>query len=673
MKHTVFVCLLFVLATGVNTEGFAQEDQGGGVGLRFRDLRLDQVNPSMIKKYHRTENARILSGVRRLVPQGYATIQAAIDSSTHGDTVLVSDGLYLENIRFHGKAIIVASLFLVDGDTSHIDQTIIDGSSATNPDSASVVYFIDGEDTTSVLCGFTIRGGAGTEWRSPNSDFWQDGGGVYCFEVFGATIIDNHITQNRVSGAFASSAGIIFDADGGYFILERNRFSDNSVSANPGTGLGGAVLASGDELYVRIIGNVFERNTILAQNYAVGGAIFLGGQQSLAGGVIQENLFRENIADATAGNGVGGGVYCHTTSGMKISDNVFEDNIAKSQNAWAEGGAICLEDTDVPQHGRKSIMANQFIGNITISQNGNARGGAIELFRTTATIDRNYFSDNMAQAGSGSYGGAMGLNYSAFQLENNIVCNNSAPFGAGAYANQLPNYGTGQAIINNTIADNIGPGIRIFNSNLLILNTILWGNSGGGIQLASGTPNVQYSNVQGSVLPGTGNISVEPFFADNIDYQLSDSSLCIGAGIDSIQIGSTWYYAPPTDMGGNLRPNPSNCAPDMGAWESVLCGSPTVLPGQTTNNTPETYSLYENYPNPFNPSTTIEFYLPKSSEVTLKIFNILGEEVATLVSDKLSTGTYSYEWDASNFASGVYLYRVQAGDYVETKKMVLMR
>ena len=91
------------------------------------------------------------------------------------------------------------------------------------------------------------------------------------------------------------------------------------------------------------------------------------------------------------------------------------------------------------------------------------------------------------------------------------------------------------------------------------------------------------------------------------------------------------------------------------------------------SNLPKQIKLQQNYPNPFNPTTTIEFDLPKTSEVTLKIFNILGEEVVTLVSDRLSTGSYSYDWDASNLASGVYLYRLQAGDYVETRKMVLMR
>ena len=90
-------------------------------------------------------------------------------------------------------------------------------------------------------------------------------------------------------------------------------------------------------------------------------------------------------------------------------------------------------------------------------------------------------------------------------------------------------------------------------------------------------------------------------------------------------------------------------------------------------NVPTKYSLGQNYPNPFNPITTIEFDLLKTSEVTLKVFNILGEELVTLVSDKLSAGSYSYEWNALGLASGVYLYRLKAGDYVETRKMVLMR
>jgi hypothetical protein len=86
------------------------------------------------------------------------------------------------------------------------------------------------------------------------------------------------------------------------------------------------------------------------------------------------------------------------------------------------------------------------------------------------------------------------------------------------------------------------------------------------------------------------------------------------------------------------------------------------------------YVLFQNYPNPFNPMTTIEFNLPKTSEVILKVFNILGEEIAKLHSGYLFAGLYKYEWSPpAGMASGVYLYRLQVGDYVETRKMVLMR
>jgi hypothetical protein len=85
------------------------------------------------------------------------------------------------------------------------------------------------------------------------------------------------------------------------------------------------------------------------------------------------------------------------------------------------------------------------------------------------------------------------------------------------------------------------------------------------------------------------------------------------------------------------------------------------------------FMLAQNYPNPFNPSTTITFDMPRSAEVFLNIYNSLGEEITTLVSDRLSAGSYSYEWNASHLPSGVYFYKIQADDYIETKKMILIR
>ena len=88
---------------------------------------------------------------------------------------------------------------------------------------------------------------------------------------------------------------------------------------------------------------------------------------------------------------------------------------------------------------------------------------------------------------------------------------------------------------------------------------------------------------------------------------------------------------------------------------------------------PEKFSLYYNYPNPFNPSTTIEFSLPKSELTTLKVYNILGKEVASLVSNKLNQGNHTYQFDGKNLASGIYYYQLVAGDFREVRKMILLR
>jgi len=91
------------------------------------------------------------------------------------------------------------------------------------------------------------------------------------------------------------------------------------------------------------------------------------------------------------------------------------------------------------------------------------------------------------------------------------------------------------------------------------------------------------------------------------------------------------------------------------------------------NLIPTKYALKQNYPNPFNPSTTIEFSIPKTGFVTLKIYNLLGQDVATLVSDKLAPDNYKYNWDASNFSSGVYFFKINAGKFQKVQKMILLR
>jgi len=85
------------------------------------------------------------------------------------------------------------------------------------------------------------------------------------------------------------------------------------------------------------------------------------------------------------------------------------------------------------------------------------------------------------------------------------------------------------------------------------------------------------------------------------------------------------------------------------------------------------YSLSNNYPNPFNPITTITYQIPELSFVTLKVYDVLGSELATLVNKEKPVGSYEVEFDATGLPSGIYFYKVQAGNYVETKKMVLLK
>ncbi|MEJ2616433.1 MAG: kelch repeat-containing protein [Ignavibacteriaceae bacterium] len=85
------------------------------------------------------------------------------------------------------------------------------------------------------------------------------------------------------------------------------------------------------------------------------------------------------------------------------------------------------------------------------------------------------------------------------------------------------------------------------------------------------------------------------------------------------------------------------------------------------------YSLHQNYPNPFNPSTTIKYSIPKQSYVTLKLYDILGREVATLVNAEKPSGNYQVEFNAANLPSGVYFYRIQAGSFNQVRKMLLIK
>jgi hypothetical protein len=91
------------------------------------------------------------------------------------------------------------------------------------------------------------------------------------------------------------------------------------------------------------------------------------------------------------------------------------------------------------------------------------------------------------------------------------------------------------------------------------------------------------------------------------------------------------------------------------------------------NNLPIEFKLSQNIPNPFNPCTIIKYSLPRQFHVTLKIYDILGNEVTTLVNEEKPAGNYQYQWNAGNLASGVYFYHLKAGKFIDTKKLILLK
>ena len=108
-----------------------------------------------------------------------------------------------------------------------------------------------------------------------------------------------------------------------------------------------------------------------------------------------------------------------------------------------------------------------------------------------------------------------------------------------------------------------------------------------------------------------------------------------------------------------------------GVWRRPLSEVTSV--GENQIEIPLSYILSQNFPNPFNPSTTIKYSIPQLSSVQIKIFDVLGNEIETLVNEEKPVGTYELNWNAANLPSGVYFYQLQAENFVQTRKMILLK
>lgn len=109
----------------------------------------------------------------------------------------------------------------------------------------------------------------------------------------------------------------------------------------------------------------------------------------------------------------------------------------------------------------------------------------------------------------------------------------------------------------------------------------------------------------------------------------------------------------------------------IGFWYSYQ--QTTITEVEDEETIPTVFKLEQNYPNPFNPSTKIKFAVPEKSNVLIKVYDILGSEVATLVNEEMDAGWYENNFNAAGLSSGVYLFRMEAGNFISTKKMIYLR
>lgn len=180
---------------------------------------------------------------------------------------------------------------------------------------------------------------------------------------------------------------------------------------------------------------------------------------------------------------------------------------------------------------------------------------------------------------------------------------------------------------------------------------------------STGTPTAGDYDLSISVQPGTGGMIVK------VSLMKEDGSFSFeGSFVDANSTATTFN-------GLNFAVNNSSTTGlDIEDVEITQgAGLAVSNEAERSNALPKVFALEQNYPNPFNPTTNINFDLPKSADVQLTVFNMLGQKVMTLVNERMQAGAHNVTFDARNLASGMYVYRIQAGDFTSTKKMMLIK
>ncbi|MBE0640173.1 MAG: T9SS type A sorting domain-containing protein [Bacteroidales bacterium] len=547
------------------------------------------------------------------VPGDYPTIQAGINAATPGDTVLVADGLYYENINMMGKKpLVVASHFIMTGDTNHIANTIINGSQGLNPDKGSVIIFESGEDTTSIVCGFTITAGKGTIIPTTN---YRAGGGVFVIGS-GCKLENNYIEYNQmVSDNYTLGGGICAGGPTAplpWIVLRNNRINHNTAISNYDQGSGG-----GMEIYYNLIleNNQISYNKTKGINFAIGG----GARLLTAFGPIElnvrDNHVTHNIAESGGQNTIlviSGGVTLNGDVSGTFANNVVSDNQNITENnALNYGPGLCVDEA--------------FAGNLLVENN---------------------FLINNSFTGGTCIGGGLSIYNSRGIFQNNVIMGNSATNGGGIAIEENLSYNA--ILINNTVTGNnanTGTGLWASTAKAVVVNTIIYNNTppgGNSIFEQNSNLEVHYSDIEADgIWPGEGNLNCDPSFLED-GYHLDYTCQLLNMGTAAFDLNGVMYYCPEYDIDGEERPF-GGAGPEIGADELMTLVSiknPVAVH-------PTAVTLYPNPASDWITISTEDGIVIR--QVTLT--NRLGQEVCTGLPE-------TNRLDVSGLSPGLYILSV---------------
>jgi predicted outer membrane repeat protein len=438
------------------------------------------------------------------VPNTYPTIQAGINAASTGDTVLVEPGTYPENINYNGNNIMVVSSYLTDPDTAIISQTIIDGSFQGN-----VVKFENGEDSTAVLQGFTIRngflfpgGGGGIMCNSNSRPTLKNlkiinnragvGAGLFCFGATKSHLIDVVFKNNSA----ITSGGGIYCENNAEISLERVTISEN-VSNQDGGGIylknnaranlidvtieGNTSVSFGGGLYCATNSTLNLENVMIMLNECEqdGGGIYLSDSCEVT--LLQDTLI-SNMA------GSGGGIYCEKNSNLTVSSCLIDDNVADFI-----GGGVYLQES------------NSIFNGCSLQGNSAMDGGGIYYeMNATVNFSNGIISGNDAE----NWGGGIYCDGSNTILTGVNVLNNTASLGGGIFSGSNISSTFTDVTISGNKAFTNGGGISLLESTLDIENVQIHSNqaleSGGGIHLDISMVNFSTQNLSNIYLNYAG-------------------------------------------------------------------------------------------------------------------------------------------------------------------------